>query len=47
MNHPVKIIIIDQGSPIPRYLLSIITDLIDNIVISTDSLQATDCTGKQ
>ena len=46
MNHPAKIIIIDQGTPIPSYLLSMITELLKSLVVSTEALAPNDCSGK-
>jgi PII-like signaling protein len=46
MNHPTKIIIIDQGTPIPKYLLSMITEVINSLVVTTEALAPNDCSGK-
>ena len=35
MNQPTKIIIIDQSSPIPNYLLSMITELLKSLVVTS------------
>jgi len=46
MNQPTNIIIIDQGSPIPNYLLSMITELLKSLVVATETLAHNDCSGK-
>ena len=46
MNQPTNIIIIDQGSPIPNYLLSMITELLKSLVVATEILAPNDCSGK-
>ena len=46
MNQPAKIIIIDQGSPISNYLLSMITELLKSLVDATETLAPNDCSGK-
>ena len=46
MNHPTKILIIDQGTPIPKYLLSMITEVINSLVVTTEALAPNDCSGK-
>lgn len=45
MNQPANIIIIDQGTPIPRYLLSMITELLKSLVVTTEALAPQDCSG--
>jgi hypothetical protein len=46
MNQPTNIIIIDQGSPIPNYLLSMIKELLKSLVVATETLAPNDCSGK-
>lgn len=45
MDPLVKIIIIDEGSSIPKYLLKLIREILENLVIRTESLPPKDCTG--
>jgi hypothetical protein len=46
MDPLVKIIIIDEGSSIPKYLIKLIREILENLVIRTESLPPKDCTGK-
>ena len=45
MNRSVKIIVYDEGSLIPKYILTIIKEILDNLVVKTESLPPKDCTG--
>ncbi len=37
MNRSVKIIVYDEGSLIPKYILTIIKEILDNLVVKTES----------
>ena len=45
MDCSVKIIFYDEGSLIPKYILTIIKEILDNLVVKTESLPPKDCTG--